>query len=458
MARVVTKPKGPPYLLIVFIFLFLIATTLAVLGFNQGQEWKRERDDERAQNARIASARNKAEADIAFWISSSKETATVIEKLTDEKKKLVELIVPAGQGGTTVADVEEKVKTTRKFIGSNQPLLNELETFKKMVDERDKQLKVVEGERDEANKKAKDQEETAIKLTATVKEMGDKVTKEKDTLNGQIAKFQKEHDDKVGEIQKGWDSAREELNKNITTLTERSTKLESTLKQKDTKIADQAREILRLTPAKAPPIALMPQADGKVLKVLEGQNLCYINLGSLDRVIPGLTFSVYASGIPESGEGKAQITVTEVNESISLCRIDKQDPGNPIIPNDVVANLVYDPNRAFTFVVEGQFDLFGTGQPTAAGADEIKALVRKYSGRLADGVTAQTDFVVMGAAPPRPPKPADAASEQAKKVYEDQLKEWKHYEDVRNLASQMQVPILNTNRFLALIGYTPTKR
>ena len=29
MARVVTKPKGPPYLLIVFIFLFLIVATLA---------------------------------------------------------------------------------------------------------------------------------------------------------------------------------------------------------------------------------------------------------------------------------------------------------------------------------------------------------------------------------------------------------------------------------------------
>ena len=49
-------------------------------------------------------------------------------------------------------------------------------------------------------------------------------------------------------------------------------------------------------------------------------------------------------------------------------------------------------------------------------------------------------------------------AEQAKKVYEDQLKEWKHYQDVRDLASKMQIPILNTNRFLALVGYTATKK
>jgi len=38
------------------------------------------------------------------------------------------------------------------------------------------------------------------------------------------------------------------------------------------------------------------------------------------------------------------------------------------------------------------------------------------------------------------------------------LKEWKHYQDVREQAAKMQIPILNTNRFLALVGYTATKK
>ncbi|HOD79865.1 MAG: hypothetical protein BWX88_04735 [Planctomycetes bacterium ADurb.Bin126] len=457
MARVVTKPKGPPYLLIVFIFLFLIAATLMVLTFNQKQEVEKQLQEVRAVKDKLASARNLLESDIASWLKSP-DQMTVVERLVEEKKALINHIV--GSAATTVEDVGERVKATRAQVGgTGQPLLEEMRNLKALHDTKEEQLQAVTKERDEANQKFRDQEQVAINLAKKVEEMGAAFAKEKEQLSTQISKYQTEHEAKVEDIKKSWDSARDELNKTIASLTEKSTKMDSTNKQLNNKIRELEQEVKRLQPVTQKNIELMPQADGKVVKVLEGQNLCYISLGSMDRVIPGLTFSVYSSsGIPETGEGKAKVTVTEVSETISLCRIDNQSPTNPVIATDIVANVVYDPNRTYAFVVEGQFDLFGTGQPSAAGADEIKALVRKYRGTIADAVTPQTDFVVMGEEPPRPPKPTEAASEQAKKVYDDQLKEWKHYQDVREQAAKMQIPILNTNRFLALVGYTATKK
>lgn len=458
MARVVTKPKGPPYLLIVFIFLTLIAVTLMVLTFNQKQDLEKQLDDLRKVKDKLASQRNMLEPEIASWLNDKQSNLTVIEQLVEERKALISHIV--GSAGSTVEDVNQRVKDTRTLVGgTGQSLLEELKGFKLMLDAKEQQIQAITKERDDANQKFRDQEQVAVGLADKVKQMGDAFAKEKEQLSSQISKFQAEHDAKVEEVKKSWDTARDELNKSIASITEKSTKLDSEKKQLQNEVRDLKLVIKQKEEQAKPRLDLMPQADGKVVKILEGQNMCYISLGSQDRVIPGLTFSVYStSGIPESGEGKAKLTVTEVSETISLCRIDNQVPMNPVIATDIIANVVYDPNRTYSFVVEGQFDLFGTGQPTAAGADEIRALVRKYRGNIADAVTPHTDFVVMGEEPPRPPKPAEAASEQAKKVYEDQLKEWRHYQDIRDQASKMQIPILNTNRFMALVGYTPVKK
>ena len=74
-----------------------------------------------------------------------------------------------------------------------------------------------------------------------------------------------------------------------------------------------------------------------------------------------------------------------------------------------------------------------------------------------DELTPETDFAVMGAPPVQPAKPKDDAEESENVVYEEQMKIYRKYSEVRDKAVKMHIPVLNANRFLALVGYTPTK-
>jgi NAD-dependent DNA ligase len=197
------------------------------------------------------------------------------------------------------------------------------------------------------------------------------------------------------------------------------------------------------------------KADGKILQVKDRENVCYINLGTGDRVTPGLTFTVYpTSGIPENGEGKAKIAVTAVHDTISECRIVERSGKEPIIPGDLVANVAYDPRRTLTFVVDGQFDLRNRGQASPEDIQEVKLLIQRSGGKVADQVDVQTDFVVLGTDPPKPPQPSESAAETVWAVYQAQLREYNRYQETLQAAKSMHVPVLNTNRFLALIGYS----
>jgi len=127
------------------------------------------------------------------------------------------------------------------------------------------------------------------------------------------------------------------------------------------------------------------------------------------------------------------------------------------VANDAIANVAFDATRQYSFVVEGQFDLYGGGRPSLLGTNEVKRLVKKFGGEVADQLTPQTDFVIMGTAPPLPGKPKDEAEDSEKVVYEEQMKIYNKYRDVRDNAVRMRIPVLNTHRFLGLVGYTPAR-
>jgi aspartate-semialdehyde dehydrogenase len=111
----------------------------------------------------------------------------------------------------------------------------------------------------------------------------------------------------------------------------------------------------------------------------------------------------------------------------------------------------------YTFVVEGEFDLYGTGRATPEGTKDAKVLIRRYGGRVIDQIGMDTDFIVIGSEPTRQQQPAETASAQEWKAYREQLKVYERFNEIKLLAESMQIPILNPNKFLAFIGYAPTK-
>jgi hypothetical protein len=207
------------------------------------------------------------------------------------------------------------------------------------------------------------------------------------------------------------------------------------------------------------------QPDGRIIR-LPGNNICYINLGQGDQVSAGLTFEVYGKsqgvpGIPPnvSGDeqlpaGKASIEITRVGATSSECRIVHIQPGEVLSEGDVIANIVYDPNTKYNFFVYGDFDLADTGRPEAADEKVIERLVTQWGANLVSDLNVNTDFVVLGKEPTLPnyTKEKQQNPQIADKMAKAQAAIDK-YQELRQTARDLHIPILNQNRFLYYVGY-----
>jgi hypothetical protein len=209
---------------------------------------------------------------------------------------------------------------------------------------------------------------------------------------------------------------------------------------------------------------IIRQADGKIVRILS-DGVCYINLGFGDQVTPGLTFEVYdkAEGVPalptsDTGDeqlpvGKASIEITKVGTTSSECRIVKTAPGAVLTEGDIIANLVYDPHTKYNFFVYGNFDLANTGRPNSADAEVVKRLITQWGGQLINQVDVDTDFVVLGSEPVLPTfSKDDLTAENQDKLAKAQA-ELDKYQEIRQQAKDLNIPVLNQNRFLYYVGF-----
>lgn len=199
--------------------------------------------------------------------------------------------------------------------------------------------------------------------------------------------------------------------------------------------------------------------DGKIILIDDAAKIVHINLGSDDHVYRGLTFSVYDKNIPilKDGKGKAEIEVFNVEKNISTARIvSPTNPKRPIVVDDIVANLIWDRNKTNVFVVAGDFDLNGDGNIDDAAVDKIKALIEKWGGKVADEISIDTDFLILGTVPAILKKPTFEQTEvdpRAMEKYEASLKRLTAYKEIQERAQKLSIPVFNLERFLYFIGY-----
>ncbi len=198
--------------------------------------------------------------------------------------------------------------------------------------------------------------------------------------------------------------------------------------------------------------------DGEIILYDEAAKTVRINIGSADHVYRGLTLSVYEKNtpIPREGKGKAEIEVFNVEKNISTARIVSSNPKKPIIVGDAIANLIWDSNKTNVFVVAGDFDLNGDGTIDPDGADKIKALIEKWGGKVADEISIDTDFLVLGKIPAVSQKPTFEQMEAdptSMEKYEARLKKLTAYKEIQERAQTLSIPMFNLERFLYFIGY-----
>src|SRR5690606_39257777 len=131
-----------------------------------------------------------------------------------------------------------------------------------------------------------------------------------------------------------------------------------------------------------------------------------------------------------------------------------------IVVGDVIANLVYDPKMKFTFFVFGDFDLDGSGQPTLTDRRRIDGMITAWGGQVVTtnandpkALSAEVDFLVLGAEPVLPYEALDKTDPVAIENYNRALAKFVTYQNLTAEAKRLSIPVLNQNRFLTMVGY-----
>jgi hypothetical protein len=452
MARLVGKRTGPPYLLVVFVFLFLVAGVVAFLMYQEMDTQRAGRDKAEKTNETLAGD-IKTDEDLKALMKEIQDDPnngpTVVANLRRQIRQLTAAINGA-PAPTQVAMAASDAAV--KLMDAPQGLAAEVRTVRDLLTQRNNTIKDKDGEitklnADKAQMKAEKGAADA-NYVADLAKLGEERTALREQNAGNLARFEKElataKDDfkkKTGELE----SIIAEKNNTIQDMTTKLRAAEVQIQTKDRQVQEltgKGKIIVEIKPA------------GKVMRVVGNASICYINIGTDDQASPGLTFAVYAEGGIGAGDpnNKASIEVTSVGKNTSECRIVTQKKDDPISVGDVIVNVAFSSGRTQAFVVEGVFDLHGEGKATSQGTEEVKNMITRFGGKVVQELDFKTDFVVLGEEPMKPPKPQAGSDATAEKVYSEKLKEWERYQAIRDAANNMKIPILNTNRFLAMVG------
>ncbi len=265
-------------------------------------------------------------------------------------------------------------------------------------------------------------EETNKKLDTEFKGALAKLAVQVENLQRSKSDYEEVKQGEIEALASKVESTRNALEETRVSSAKAKREIAATLRMQDQMLLEQtdALKQFRHIPSNAEPLAVARAAVGKILRILPGDSLCYINLGRDDNVTLGMTFSIYSGDqrIPADGRGKASIEVKSVDARTAECRIvSPPSPDDPILEGDSVNNIVLSRNRAKKqrFVVVGEFDTDFDGEPDVRGREQVIAMIERWGGEVSDQVTALTDYVVLGS----PPRGEDVVASSARAAMAD---------------------------------------
>lgn len=443
--------------MIMFVGLWLASTVLLVILYTGQEELRSENERLSDDNQKLISSQERQSVEL--FRQARKEGPTVVALLEAARSETARLAT--GEEADDPAAVGNKLEEFLSTIRSERivPHSDSFQdvsyheaiamlykafaaehTAKIRADHRAKQLEVdvrrleggVSRARNDFGKRAK--------------ELGDQLV---DVEEGR-ARYRAQRDKDVAKLEREFEERRAQGDADLTEerhrvadLTERSVQLQERIKSLGRVLIGPEE------------LSTARQPDGKILMAYPGDEIVYINLGRKDRLVLGLKFAVYEaqSGIPADGRSKGQIDVVSIENDSAECRVLRVAANKLIMEGDLIANPIYDPSRAVSFVVLGEFDLDHNGLPDANGAATIGSWVTNWGGKLAEELTALTDFVVLGEAPRRPKPARDVTSEQTAQTKAMQ-EIYDRYDGTLRSANRMAVPILTQEVFLDFLGYT----
>lgn len=451
MARVVQRRTSPPYLTIALAFLtvaFAAAFIVVTLKYDDPRtvlaaeqlKWKpiatvddRDKAPVQPEGTTLVSTLQKQIQDLTQIITGYPNTAFKDTQTTSEKAKRE---IADASRGTGFIPLLQQVQAEK------QALQAQLTEAKSQVDQaRAAQTAAVTAQQAAADAYKAQEAALAAKV---------------DAANKAGEKIQADYEAQINALKEENKKAMEGLNNDIAKSGSQLAAAEKKCKDWEMRykiLEKQFRDYVKPPFDPERPLVLH---KGKIAEVVD--QVAYIDRGSKDRITPGMTFAVFAPGnIAADAKPKATLTVVNVNANSSECKIKDAKPTNPVLSGDVLTNPVFDPQRVYTFVVMGDFDLHLTGKPSRQGTDEVKDMIRRSGGKVVDEITIRTDYLVMGDEPARPAALPAEHSAQDEELNAAQMKAYDEYQLVKKKAAELSVLVLNSNRFLNLMGYTPAK-
>ena len=147
--------------------------------------------------------------------------------------------------------------------------------------------------------------------------------------------------------------------------------------------------------------------DGIISYVSQKENTVWINLGSLDGLRRGTTFSVYSPNTNDVTEDKSKgsIEVTQIiGEHLAQARIQADEMANPIMPKDLVYTPLWAPGNVLSFALTNGMDVDGDGTSDielirnliAVNGGVVDCYVDEDKKEIVGAMKIETRFMVVG--------------------------------------------------------------
>jgi len=456
------------YTLITFVGLFIVTTTIAVIYYVDAEDNRTRLADMQNQIDVLADSRERNALGTIVGTKARQKTwlGTMVEHLDGTASRIVGGVPETTSAEAKVNDVKTKVGNTlrsaQEHIDIADPnttglvqiigyLTAELENTKKAKLATEEQLNDLQKRFDSATQIIGEKEQAHLS--------------EKNKLQQQVNQIQADYEDLQARLNKSTedqiDTYRKQLEEataNLKTLNDELLKTQAELKMAEDIMKRAQQEVMVIKP---PPDheVLAHRPDGEIILIDDQAKVVHLNIGSNQHVYRGLTFTVYdrSGSIPKDGKGKAEIEVFDVADTYSAARITQSEPKRPILQGDIVANLIWNSDKTNVFVIAGDFDLDNDGNFDTNAIGKITALIEKWGGRVADTITIDTDFLLLGSQPQVPTQQPTFEEREldpgAMQRYEALLKKLNHYNQLQSQAQALWIPIFRYERFLYFIGY-----
>jgi hypothetical protein len=455
------------YTLITFVGLFIATTTVAVIYYVKAEEYRTAEADLQREIDNLATDRERQA--LGTIVGTKQPGKTYLGTMVDYFDKTVALVA----GG-----VAEPTSVEVKVNNSNTEFTNVLELAKEHITIGDPNttglIQIVRGLKTELDKTINAKLETQNQLDDLQArfEKADKANfekeqtllAEKDKLQQQVADIEQKYNElsalleqTTGEQVKTLRDQLQQAGDDMKALNDDLLKIREELKVAQDDLKSEKDKLSKIEPGPDREV-LAYEPDGQIILIDDQAQVVHLNIGIDDHVYQGLRLTVYDRGtsIPEDGKGKAEIEVFDVAKTYSAARITQSELKKPILQGDLVANLIWDTDRTNVFVIAGDFDLDNDGVLDYNGEEKIKTLIEKWGGKVADAISIDTDFLVLGKQPQVLQKPTldeFDVDPRAMDVYNASLQRLNRYNGLRDQAQTLWIPVFTYERFLYFIGY-----